>query len=114
VTSGSLAYADTESLKIERVVTAATGGDAASLAFTPDGNRVLIGAGPAVTAFDRVGGAVAARWSLPAPVRGLALSGDGSRVYAGGTDEVVWLDAATGALRGRAPVDGLTALRHVG
>ncbi|MEU4220202.1 hypothetical protein, partial [Actinoplanes sp. NPDC026623] len=114
VTSGSLAFADTETLKIERVVTAATGGDAASLAFTPDGNRVLIGAGPAVTAFDRVAGAVAARWPVAAPVRGLAVCGDGARIYVGGAGEIVWLDAATGAPRGRAPVDGLTALRHVG
>lgn len=112
VTSGSLAYADTTSLKIERVVTAARGGDAASLAFTPGGDRVLIGAGRTVTTFGA--GAVAARWSVPGPVRGLALSGDGTRVYAGGAGEIVWLDAASGALRGRAPVDGLTALRHVG
>ncbi|GID91913.1 YncE family protein [Amorphoplanes digitatis] len=113
VTSGSLAYADTETLKIERVVAAAKGGDAASLAFTPDGGRVLLGAGPAVTAYDPGTGAVAARWSVPTAVRGLGLNRDGSRVYAGGADEIVWLDAATGALRGRAPVEGLTALRHV-
>ncbi|MEU7901305.1 hypothetical protein [Actinoplanes sp. NPDC049118] len=112
VTSGSLAYAATTSLKIERVVTAAAGGDAASLAFTPDSGRVLIGAGTAVTAYDRAG-TVAARWSVPAGVRGLALNGAGTRVYAGGAGEIVWLDAASGALRGRAPVEGLTALRHV-
>ena len=46
-------------------------------------------------------------------VRGLGLSGDGSRVYAGGADEIVWFDAGTGELRGRVPVGGLTALRHV-
>jgi hypothetical protein len=50
---------------------------------------------------------------VPGPVRGLGLSGDATRVYAGVSDEIVWLDAASGALRGRAAVDGLTALRNV-
>jgi len=43
-------------------------------------------------------------------VRGLAISPDGARVYCGGDDEVLWLDATTGSLQGRTPVDGL---RHV-
>jgi hypothetical protein len=56
---------------------------------------------------------VTARWPVPDPIRGLALSPDATRLYAGGADEVVWLDAGSGTLRGRVPVEGLTALRHV-
>jgi hypothetical protein len=41
------------------------------------------------------------------------VSHDASRVYVGGAEEVLWLDASTGSVRGRAPVGGLTALRHV-
>jgi DNA-binding beta-propeller fold protein YncE len=120
VTSGSIAYADAATLRIERVhrVPAAAGlapaGDgAASLALARDGARAYVGAGPAVAVLDGSTGAVTARWSVPGPVRGSGLSRDGARLYTGGADEVVWLDAGTGAVLGRAPVDGLTALRHV-
>jgi hypothetical protein len=50
---------------------------------------------------------------VPGTVRGLGLSRDGSRLYAGGSGEVVRLDAGSGKLRGRFPVGGMTALRHV-
>jgi DNA-binding beta-propeller fold protein YncE len=74
---------------------------------------VLAGAGTTVTVLDGGTSTVTARWSVPATIRGLALSRDGARVYAGGADEVVWLDAGSGTLLGRAAVDGLIALRHV-
>jgi DNA-binding beta-propeller fold protein YncE len=111
--SGTLAYADTTALTITRLDRLPAADGAASLAFTPDGRRALAGAGTAVTVLDRGAGRVVARWPVPGPVRGLGLSRDATRVYAGGTDEVVWLDAESGALRGRATIDGLTALRHV-
>jgi hypothetical protein len=113
VTSGSLAYADTAALTIERVVPVPAAEDSASLALAPDGRRVIVGAGTTVTVLDRDTDTVIARWPVPDPIRGLALSPDAARVYAGGADEVVWLDATSGTLRGRAAVDGLTALRHV-
>jgi hypothetical protein len=113
VTSGSVAYAETAGLTVERVVRVPAGGGDASMAFSPDGKRVLVGAGTAVTVLDGGTDKVAARWSVPDAVRGLGLSRDAARVYAGGTDEIVWLDAASGALRGRAAVAGLTALRYV-
>jgi hypothetical protein len=113
MSSGSLAYADTADLTIERVVSVPAGAGAASLVLAPD-HRVLTGAGATVTVLDRGTDAVTARWTVPGAVRGLGLSPDASRVYAGGTDQVVWLDAGSGVLRGTAPVDGLIELRHVG
>jgi hypothetical protein len=113
VTSGSLAYADTAALTVERVVSLPATAGAASLAFGPDGRRVFVGAGTTVSVLDGDTGRVAARWPVPDAIRGLGLSRDTNRVYAGGTDEVMWLDAGSGALRGRAAVAGLTALRHV-
>jgi hypothetical protein len=90
----------------------ATTGPAAMVA-APTGGTVFVGSGNAVTVADVTTGAAAARWGVPHPVRGLGLSRDGRRLYAGGADEVVWLDTGTGELLGRAPVSGLTALRHV-
>jgi hypothetical protein len=113
VTSGSLAYADTASLKIERVDAVPAMGGVAGLVLSPDAERVIVGAGKALTVMNRGAGAVSAGWSVPDPIRGLGMSRDGNRLYAGGADEVVWLDASSGTLRGRARVDGLTALRHV-
>ena len=114
MTSGSLAYADTAALTIERVVVSLRAADgAASLAFAPDGRRIFAGVGTTVTVLDSGNDAVTARWSVPGTIRGLGLSPDATRVYAGGTDEIVWLDAGSGTLQGRAPVDGLTALRVV-
>jgi hypothetical protein len=95
------------------VVTVPAADGAAGLAFGPEGHRVFAGAGTSLTVLDRGTGAVTARWSVPSPIRGLGVSRDAARLYLGGTDEIVWLDAASGAVRGHAPVTGLTALRHV-
>lgn len=113
VTSGSLAYADTTQLTIERVVRLPVGPGVASLVLTADGRRAMIGAGTAVTVLDRGTDAVTGRWRVPGAVQGMGLSPDGTRVYAGAAGEVVWLDAGSGVLLGRAAADGLTALRHV-
>ncbi|MCA2214174.1 hypothetical protein [Jidongwangia harbinensis] len=113
VTSGALAYADTGTLRIDRVDPVPAGRGPAGLALAADGRQTFVGAGASVTVLDSGTGAVTARWPVPGPVRGLGLSPDATRLYAGGTDEVVWLDRGTGALHGRVPVAGLTALRHV-
>lgn len=110
-TSGSLAWAGTEALAVSGVVPAPVAKDAtASLAYTPDGTRVLAGAGRTISVLDHTG-AARARWEMPDAVRGLAVKGD--RVYVGGKDEMMWLDAGTGAVRGRVKVDGLVAVRTV-
>jgi hypothetical protein len=111
--SGSIAYADTTALAVTRIDRMPAAAATASLAFTPDGRRVLAGAARTITVLDRVTGTVTAHWSVPGAVRGLGVSPDGARVYCGGSDEVRWLDASTGAMRGRAAVDGLVTLRHV-
>ncbi|WP_433717329.1 YncE family protein [Actinoplanes sp. CA-051413] len=109
--AGVVLYADTASLAIDATAAVPAVADSASLAFAPDG-RLLLGAGRTVTVL-KPGGSVPAGWTVPAPVRGLGVSSDASRVYVGGADEVLWLDAGTGGVRGRAPVAGLTELRHV-
>lgn len=113
VTSGSLAYAGTAALTIERTARVPAADGTASAVFAPDGRRVLIGAGTTVTVLDTAADAVTGRWSVPGAIRGLGLSRDGTRLYAGAADEVVRLDAGSGAETARVAVDGLTALRHV-
>jgi hypothetical protein len=108
--TGHLAYADTTTLAIDRVVPVPRSDGAASLVI---GDRVFVGAGTGMTVLDRSTDAVTGRWPVPGPVRGLGLNGDGTRLYAGGADEVVWLDAKSGTLIGRAPVADLVELRHV-
>ncbi len=112
-TSGSIAYADTSALAVSRIVSLPAADAMASLAFAPDGKRVLAGAARTVHVLDYGAGTVTANWPVPGVVRGLGVSPDGARVYCGGTDEVRWLDAGTGAVQGRAPVEGLVTLRHV-
>ncbi|MCO8272800.1 PQQ-like beta-propeller repeat protein [Actinoplanes sp. TRM 88003] len=110
--SGSIAHADTETLQIERVARIPAGRGPGSLAYSADA-RLFVADGNAVHALDRNTDQTAATWVLSAPVRGLRLSTDGARLYAGGQNEVVWLDAASGELRGRARVGGLTDLLSV-
>jgi hypothetical protein len=110
--AGKLAYADPESLTIERVVDVPpVAGSSAALALTAD-NRILVGAG-GVTVVDRASGQPTGRWEVPGPIRGMGLSRDGSRLYTGGTGRITWLDTATGGKRGETAVPGLTAVRHV-
>jgi hypothetical protein len=101
--SGSIAHANTETLQIERVARMAAGRGAASLVFSPDA-RLLAADGATVHALDRTTDQTLATWVLPSAVRGLRLSADGSRLYAGSENGVVWLDAGSGALRGRRPL----------
>ncbi|KUL35244.1 YncE family protein [Actinoplanes awajinensis] len=112
-TSGQLAYANLETLQIDRTAPARLpAGATAALLLTGD-RRTLAGADGQVSVLDRDSGAVRGSWPVPAPLSGLGLSGDGARVYAGTPGAVTWLDAATGEATGRVEVAGLTALRHV-
>jgi hypothetical protein len=110
--SGSLAYAGASTLEIEKIVRLQAGPGAAGLVLTPD-RRVFAAAGTTVHVLDRGTDAATGTWTLPGPVRGLALTADAARLYAGGRDEVVWLDAKSGAVQGRTAVKGLTSVRHV-
>jgi hypothetical protein len=112
--SGSLAYASTTDLTLEKVtrVPFPAMSAPAGLALSPDG-RVMAAATRYVTVMDQGSPDVQTRWSLPANVQGLALSPDGARLYAGTPDAVTWLDTKTGAVAGSTTVDGLTELRHV-
>ena len=108
VASGSLAYADTTTLTIESVTRVPVGTGTATLAL--DGTRTFLGAGTTVTLLQD---GTNSRWTVPSPLRGMRLNGTGDLLYAGGTDEIVWLDTASGTLRDRVEVPGLTELRHV-
>jgi hypothetical protein len=108
VASGSLAYADTENLTIQTVTRVPTGDDTAALALA--GGRTFVGTGTTVTLLE---GGTNSRWTVPSPLRGLQLNRGGDLLYAGGTNEIVWLDTASGTLRDRVKVPGLTDLRHV-
>ncbi|OJF13573.1 hypothetical protein [Couchioplanes caeruleus] len=108
VASGSLAYARTESLTIERVDPVPVAAGPAALALA--GNRAYVGAGTTVTVLD---GSTTTRLTAPSPIRGLGLDRDANLLYLGGTDEIRWLDAVSGKPRNRTPVPGLTRLRHV-
>ncbi|MDY7083963.1 MAG: hypothetical protein SYR96_02540 [Actinomycetota bacterium] len=101
--SGSIAYASTESLAIEKVARTKAGGGRAALG-SGRGGRLFAADGTTVHVLD--GGGVTDTWELPGAARGLCLSPDGSRLYAGVASAVAWLDAASGALRGRAQVTG--------
>ncbi|GAA0490043.1 hypothetical protein Ade02nite_24470 [Paractinoplanes deccanensis] len=110
--SGSIAFASAASLAIEKVARIPALAAAGHLALGR--GRAYAACGTDVHVVDRASGRVTARWSLADPVTGLRLSRDGKRLYAGGRDRVAWLDASSGSLLGRVPVEGLTALRHVG
>lgn len=110
--SGSLAHAETTALVVERVsaIPADPGTAGVSIAA---GSEIFVGAGRTVTTIDSAAGTVGLRWTVPADIRGMGISRDGNRLYVGGADEVVWFNAGTGGLLGRAPIDGLSALRSI-
>lgn len=81
----------------------------AAAALTPDGRRLVVGAGGKVLVVPASDKPV--RWSTSSAVRGLALVGD-NRVYVGQTDEVTAHNPQTGELLSRTRVPGLLSLRH--
>jgi hypothetical protein len=112
LTSGRLAVADTEQLKVDRVVPIPTGTGTAFAVVAPGGGSLFLGAGSVVRAVRLPELRVAASWEVGGEVRGLALSGDGSRLFVGLPGAVAWRDPGTGAERGRLAVAGLTGLRR--
>jgi hypothetical protein len=112
VSSGSLVHVDTTDLVVRRVTAVPAGSGSAGMAVGAAGG-IFLGAGRAVTVIDAAG-TVTGQWPVTADIRGLGVSRDGRRVYVGGADEVVWSDATTGDRLGRAPVAGLSVVRHIG
>ncbi|XVV13876.1 YncE family protein [Actinoplanes sp. CA-131856] len=110
--SGSLAVASAPLLTIEKVLRVPAGSAGGHLAL--GAGRAYTACGTEVHAVALSTGEAVARWSLSDPVRGLRSSRDGRRLYAGGRDRVAWLDVSSGRVLGRAPVDGLAGLLHVG
>ncbi|GAA2854938.1 hypothetical protein Acy02nite_73460 [Actinoplanes cyaneus] len=112
-TSGKIAYASTESLAVDRVVSAPLpAGTTTALAIGPD-RRLFAGAGDRIIVLNRESDAVEATWPVPGQVRGLGLSRDGTRLYAGTAGAVHWFSAADGAHLGSRPVPDPADLRSV-
>jgi len=107
ITSGKMAVADTESLSIKRVTDTARRGGLAYASAT--NSRVFVGAENRIAVHDRDGNR-RAEWATDRPITGLLVSADNLRLYVGQGDRLVWLDAASGARLGEAPVPGLTQL----
>jgi hypothetical protein len=111
--SGSVARVDADGLKVIGTGTFApdaSGGPAAAAVRT---GNLYVGAGDAIRVIDVDSLATRATWRVPAPVRGVAITGDGRRLWVGLPDAAVALDAATGLVLAQLPVPGLTSLRHV-
>ncbi|WP_328477701.1 hypothetical protein OHA21_25175 [Actinoplanes sp. NBC_00393] len=110
--SGKLAYATPSTLSIDRVIEVpAAPGATAVLTLTPDG-RTLVGAHDRITVLNTSTNAQLASWTVPAPLKGLALSPDGTRLYAGTERRLLHLDAASGTAQGETEVIGLTTVRQ--
>ena len=101
-TRGIVADMNTKTLKISSTAhldLTGTGGDRTSAVTSLDGERLFIGSamdGSAVYEVDTTTMRIVGRWTMPATVSGLALSGDGTRLYAALDDRVAILDATTG------------------
>jgi hypothetical protein len=113
-TSGRLAVADSGSLTVTRVVAVPTGTGAAYAAIAPGGHWLYLGGGRRIHQVDVRTFGVAATWTVPDPVRGLAASADGARLYVGYPGGVAWRDGRSGAILGRRAVPGLVEVRSIG
>jgi hypothetical protein len=101
-TRGIVVEMNTNTLRIHRtdhLDLSGAGGEQTSAVTSMDGERLFIGSamdGSAVYEVDTDSMQVIARWTMPATVSGLALSGDGARLYAALDDRVAILDSTTG------------------
>jgi hypothetical protein len=112
LSSGRLAIADTESLKILEILEVPNGTGTAYSAVSADSKRLYLGIGADLHVVSLELLNVVARWDAGGEVRGLALSADGARLLVGYPGAVGWCGVADGAPQGRVPVAGLTELRE--
>jgi DNA-binding beta-propeller fold protein YncE len=112
LSSGRLAIADTETLKILETLEVPNGTGTAYSAVSPDGQRLYLGIGADLQVVSLELLNVVARWDARGEVRGLAPSADGARLLVGYPGAVGWYGVADGAAQGRVPVPGLTELRE--
>jgi hypothetical protein len=102
-TRGIVVEMNTNTLRIHRTAhldLSGAGGERTSAVTSMDGERLFIGSamdGSAVYEVDTDSMQVVGRWTMPAAVNGLALSGDGARLYAALDDRIAILDSRTGA-----------------
>jgi hypothetical protein len=101
-TRGIIVEMNTNTLRIHRTAhldLSGAGGERTAAVTSIDGERLFIGSamdGSAVYEVDTASMRIVARWTMPATVSGLALSGDGARLYAALDDRVAILDSTTG------------------
>jgi hypothetical protein len=112
LSTGHLAIADTDTLKILEVLNVPTGTGTAYSAVSADNQRLYLGIGTNVHVVNLDPLTVVAGWDAGGEVRGLALSADGARLLVGYPGAVGWFDAGAGGQRGRVPVPGLIELRQ--
>ena len=102
-TRGVVVEMNTNTLRIRRTAhldLSGAGGQRTSAVTSSDGERLFIGSamdGSAIYEVNVDSMEIERRWTMPAAVGGLALSGDGARLYAALSDRVAILDSKTGA-----------------
>jgi DNA-binding beta-propeller fold protein YncE len=112
LSSGKLALADTNDLKIINVFDIPRGTGTAYSAVSLDGAWLYLGIGQDLHVVDLVRFEAVARWDAQEEVRGLAVSADGARLLVGYRGGVGWRDAMGGTQLGRVPVRGAIELRQ--
>jgi hypothetical protein len=112
LSTGHLALADTQDLKVVNVFDIPRGAGTAYSTVSPDGARLYLGIGSAVHVVDLMRFEAVARWAAPDEVRGLAVSADDARLLIGYRDAIEWRDAIEGGPQGRVPVRGAIELRQ--
>jgi hypothetical protein len=112
LSSGRLAVADPNELKILNILPVPTGTGTAYAAVSADSQHLYLGIGADLHVVDLAAGKALARWDAGGDVRGLALNGDGTRLLVGYPGAVGWCGTADGAPQGRIPVPGLIELRQ--
>jgi DNA-binding beta-propeller fold protein YncE len=113
MTTNQVAVADTESLTLTRVATLTDepGTTPASMATSPDGETLYLGAGNLLRRVDAVTLEERERWALPAPIRGIATHPDGDHLYVGQAEQVARVDTTTGEVSDTFPATDLRTVQ---